>query len=290
MTSPIFITNLKKVTVAHVAALAALLLASSFRLLAHRSSSFGIPSDIKWVEVPQGTPAPDGELVEPPPAPPAPPAEDLIAPREQAVVEKPREIVKPKDKSADMKRNLPTEKAKDKTGDRSQDRSKDKSADKTKDKDKAAAKLRAQGGANATGGNRPIEPGRRIRYADPRGNPNAKTTQQEIARLLAQGHTPGAETRFSFDEEARGNELIRQTYYNAWTQPTKEEAGDAVAVVSIGLAIDGTVTSRRMKTPSGNPSFDASVKAAADSVQRIPGLTQSFLKNNRLIDVTFKVL
>lgn len=83
--------------------------------------------------------------------------------------------------------------------------------------------------------------------------------------------------------------MVWQAFYDAWDQPSYTDAGDAVASVTIELALDGAVTDRTLTKSSGNKTLDDSVMRAAASVQRIPGLSRDFIAENSRIIVQFKV-
>ena len=83
--------------------------------------------------------------------------------------------------------------------------------------------------------------------------------------------------------------VVWQTFYDAWVQPSYSDVGDAEASISIELALDGAVTGRTLARSSGNAILDASAMRAAESVQRIPGLSKDFTAENGKITVQFKV-
>jgi TonB family protein len=123
--------------------------------------------------------------------------------------------------------------------------------------------------------------------AEPARPPKA-LSREEVRKLLAQGAKLGDHTSIP-DEDARGFEAVRQALYQVWDQPAAEEAAGAVAEVSIRLAADGAVTERTLSRASGLPALDASVMRAVKAVDRIHGLTASFLRRHKVVTVSFKV-
>jgi TonB family protein len=113
-------------------------------------------------------------------------------------------------------------------------------------------------------------------------------SQREISELLARGAKPGAETVIP-DAEARFLETIRSTLYNAWLQPSAEEARDSVVEVEIRFGADGVVTGWRVVRKSGIPAMDASVARALQNVKRIQGLTPSFIGRHETVTIAFRV-
>lgn len=112
--------------------------------------------------------------------------------------------------------------------------------------------------------------------------------EEEIRRLLEKGARLSDVTRIPSDD-AIYREIIRRTFYDAWLQPSKEEAGDATAEVELRLADGGLVLSHRLVNGSGNSIFDASVLEAVGRVQRIGGLSLEFLARNPVVTISFRV-
>jgi TonB family protein len=113
-------------------------------------------------------------------------------------------------------------------------------------------------------------------------------TPEQIRDLLAKGAKPSDHTSIP-SEDARCFEAIRQAFFRSWEQPSKAAVGDAVAELGFTLSGDGRVGARRLARSSGNALLDESVLAAARSVDRIYGLTPSFLSRHRDVTVSFKV-
>ncbi|MFC1498507.1 TonB C-terminal domain-containing protein [Verrucomicrobiota bacterium] len=121
-----------------------------------------------------------------------------------------------------------------------------------------------------------------------RGSSSSQLTAEQIKKLLAQGAKPADHTSVP-DENTRQLEVVRRALYDAWVQPSAEEAGDAVAEIVIQLQGDGTITKRALKKKSGNEAIDASVMQAVNSVNRINGLSSDFIRRYSQITISFKV-
>ena len=121
------------------------------------------------------------------------------------------------------------------------------------------------------------------------GAKKTSLTPEQIKKFLDMGAKASDHTSIPGDEETRCFAIVRQTMYDAWNQPSKEEAANAEADVMIGLSRDGTVLSRKMSRKSGNSVFDESVMQAVSLVQNVEHLTPSFLDKYRDIRITFKL-
>ncbi len=135
-----------------------------------------------------------------------------------------------------------------------------------------------------------IGKGRRV--TAPNSNPpNAsmkRLSQEEIARLLALGATPG-NRNLTPEGEAFDFEVIRRRLYKAWAQPGSASS-KLSAEVEIRLNSAGNIISRRMLRSSGNAVMDESVMEAVNSVLRIDGLTPGFIdRKNGRVTIVFEV-
>lgn len=113
-------------------------------------------------------------------------------------------------------------------------------------------------------------------------------TPEEIRDLLMRGAKPGDTTQIP-DRDDIGYGLIRQTLYNAWIQPSREEAGGRDVGAEIRLRRDGTIISFRLIRPSGNAAMDSSVMRALQAVPRISGLSPGFLAGHDVVTIAFKL-
>ncbi len=113
-------------------------------------------------------------------------------------------------------------------------------------------------------------------------------SEEEIRRLLAEGARPSDRT-VDPGVDARMRELIRRTLYNAWTQPSREDAGNAEVVIEIRLASNGAISGHSVARSSGNAMLDQSVVRAVQSVSRIDGLVSDFAARNPSIRIAFRV-
>jgi outer membrane biosynthesis protein TonB len=139
---------------------------------------------------------------------------------------------------------------------------------------------------------KPIVPSNRkiTRRADSSRRPEKRLSPEEVARLLAMGARAGDHTVIPADEEVRCYTVIRQAFYDAWGQPSRDEVPPgATAEASIRVLWDGTVADRRVTRRSGNPVLDGSVQQALNSVRRIEGLTRAFVRKHDTVAITFRL-
>lgn len=113
-------------------------------------------------------------------------------------------------------------------------------------------------------------------------------SQTEIRRLLAMGAKPGTETVIP-DVEARSFDTIRRALYNAWVQPSADDAGNAVVEVEIQLGGGGVVNGWRIVKRSGVGIMDASVARALQGTKQIQGLTPAFIDRHGTVTIAFRV-
>jgi TonB family protein len=137
---------------------------------------------------------------------------------------------------------------------------------------------------------KPIELGRRI--TAPNNNPpdpnRKRLSDEEIARRLALGATPSNRDLMP-EGDALDFEVIRRRLYKAWAQPGSASSRIS-AEVEIRLNNTGTIISRRLLRPSGNPVMDKSVMEAVQSVFRIDGLNPGFVdRKGGRVTITFEV-
>jgi TonB family protein len=118
--------------------------------------------------------------------------------------------------------------------------------------------------------------------------PSTPLSQSEIQRLLAMGAKLSDTTSIPTSEE-RSFETIRRALYDVWSQPSAEEAGDAVVEVEIELGAGGAVAGWRIVRRSGVAAMDASVAAALKAVKRIGGLTPAFLARHDTVTIAFRL-
>ena len=112
-------------------------------------------------------------------------------------------------------------------------------------------------------------------------------TDEQLRRVLNSDIQLGQGAALS--EEDLYLDLVRQTMYKVWAQPTSVSIDGLVTKVDISLQLDGSISERRLVRPSGNATMDASVMKAANSVSRIPGLPGSFIQKHRTITVAFEL-
>ncbi len=114
-------------------------------------------------------------------------------------------------------------------------------------------------------------------------------TPEEVQKWLEMGAKPSDHTSIPADEEVRCLEVIRSVFYDAWIQPSKDEAGDSVVEVTLRFGQDGAIAGASMTKKSGKPVLDDSVMLAVNSVKEVRGLTPGFLKKHETVPVEFYV-
>ncbi len=143
-----------------------------------------------------------------------------------------------------------------------------------------------------------------------RNSKTSKTrlTAAEIQRLLDRGAKIGnksnlsdadlrrllnSDTRFGDGNPATREmvylDVIKQTMYSAWDQPTSLGIAGLVTRVEFTFSPDGTIAGCRLSGPSGNSTMDDSAMRAARSVRRISGVPAEFFLSHRRITVAFEL-
>jgi TonB family protein len=115
-----------------------------------------------------------------------------------------------------------------------------------------------------------------------------KVSSAEVKKML--GATPLTSTHTGpAVNDATYKSIVRQTFYDAWEQPSYEDVGGSTATVSIRLQKDGTIVGRALVVSSGSAILDASAMRGARAVKRIPGLTAEFVARHQEVRIAFKV-
>ncbi len=84
--------------------------------------------------------------------------------------------------------------------------------------------------------------------------------------------------------------LVKQTLYEAWTQPSGLTASSGLSVqVRIRVERDGTISRREIIRPSGNAAMDESVRRAIDAVRRLRPLPDAYRGAYRDITIEFEL-
>ena len=127
----------------------------------------------------------------------------------------------------------------------------------------------------------------------PRAN-NGKTgpktlSDEEIAKLLKAGYKVGRYESIATDDNQLYLSLIKQAFYDQWTDRPPWKASLRDTVLAVDLAEDGRVTGYRIVESSTDRKADDSVLRAAASVKRISGLSHAFWVNNKRVHVRFHV-
>ncbi len=118
--------------------------------------------------------------------------------------------------------------------------------------------------------------------------PKKVLTSKEIKQRL-ESNIKVTNTKYNPNADALDFAKVKSALYNAWNQPSREEAGGVTLRAEITLAVDGRITGRRLVKPSGNVVLDQTVMNALNAVGRINGLSANFIKNHRKIVISFMV-
>ncbi len=133
----------------------------------------------------------------------------------------------------------------------------------------------------------PVETSDRIveRHVERRRTP--RITEDRIREALSEGIP---QTRpVTADRERFYKEIIRRRFHEAWVQPSAEGAEGLIVKARISLGPGGRVTAANLLNRSGNPAMDGSVSDALESVDRIDGLSEEFVKRNNNVTIAFEV-
>ena len=117
-------------------------------------------------------------------------------------------------------------------------------------------------------------------------------TPEEIKKLLAAGARVSDKTVIPEETEIPSwyYALVRQTMYEAWTQPGSLAAtAGMVTTVMIHVQRNGTITSRMMMRSSGNALMDESVMKAVNAVSQLKPLPSSFKGSSVDITIEFEL-
>jgi len=115
-----------------------------------------------------------------------------------------------------------------------------------------------------------------------------KLSAEEIQRMLRMGAKAGTQNIIP-EEDVMMLIKIKDAFYDAWTQPPAAAAGNAEVLVQVRFKTDGTVLGFDVVQKSGLAEMDDSVRRAAASVDRVYGLSPSFLARKSTITISFKV-
>ena len=115
-----------------------------------------------------------------------------------------------------------------------------------------------------------------------------KLSAEEIQRMLRMGAKAGTRNIVP-DEDVMMLIKIKNTFYDAWAQPPAAEAGNAEVLVQVRFKTDGSILGFDMVQKSGLAEMDDSVRRAVVSVDRVYGLSPTFLSRKSTITISFKV-
>lgn len=121
------------------------------------------------------------------------------------------------------------------------------------------------------------------------GRTGKKTlSDAEIKKLLNMGYKPGATEQLAANEEQRCLSLIYRAFYDRWDSPNYSPS---LREMKLRVYFDagGRVVNWSLVQSSGDAAADATVRKAAQLVKYVPGLSDSFLRANKSVVVSFKV-
>ncbi len=133
----------------------------------------------------------------------------------------------------------------------------------------------------------PVETSDRIVERPVNRRRSPRITKDQIRKALSEGISQTSPA--TADTERLYNEIIRRTFHSAWVQPSAEEAEGLTVKAMISLGNGGRVTATKLVSRSGNAAMDASVLDALESVDRIEGLSEEFVKRNKNVTIAFEV-
>jgi hypothetical protein len=110
-----------------------------------------------------------------------------------------------------------------------------------------------------------------------------------IEKMILAGARPGEINVLPPDDDTLEKMIVQKRFDDAWIQPSKADAGNAVAEAVIRLEADGSVSLRTITRRTGIPAMDDSITQALNAVERIDGLSAEFLARARAITIVFKV-
>ena len=118
--------------------------------------------------------------------------------------------------------------------------------------------------------------------------PTKLLSAAEIRKRLAAGSQIGDHTS-EVDDNYLYLEIVRRTFYQAWTQPSSIPIDGMAVKVDIEIGLNGAVLSSRLSSSSGNAVMDESVMEAVRAVRRIPNLSPEFIRQHRRMPVVFEL-
>lgn len=126
------------------------------------------------------------------------------------------------------------------------------------------------------------------RFVNPPKGKQPPLSIEQIKKLLLAGAKPGS-INVVPDDDTLEKQIVKQRFYDAWSQPSKTDVGNAQVEALITLGSDGTVLTRMIRKKAGIQVMNESVEQALKAVDRIDGLSSKFIENNKEISITFMV-
>lgn len=140
-----------------------------------------------------------------------------------------------------------------------------------------------------------IEKGKRITKppVQPTVKPKVKQTlsDEEIKKWLNGRDRVkiGEVTSLPTNELSRNYSLLKNAFYDAWNQPSKEAAGYRPAEVEFTIEPGGRISNPRLVQSSGSAIHDQSALDAVRSTTSIPGLSPEFIRMNKTLSIEFEL-
>lgn len=209
----------------------------------------------------------------PPPQPAPPPPEPPPPPPEQTV---PDAVIPEPPKEEPKKQEKPKEPEKPKEQEKSKEPEKPKMT-----REERLAKMRESA--------KPVKDAPRRPDPPPRNNGRTEMRPKDWEKLLMAGYKPAA-TNSGLDasEAQRCLAYLRRAFYERWDIPAwTDRLGEMHLEVRLGAG--GKIEGYRLVRSSGDAAADRSVLVAASRVERVRGLSQAFIENNRTVIVKFTV-
>ena len=109
---------------------------------------------------------------------------------------------------------------------------------------------------------------------------------EEFKKLMNQGYRIGARNQLAGSEEQRCISLIAQAIKREWAKESfKWYNGLEPLVVSLSLGPGGRVTGFQIVKGSGDPSVDRTAQSALRRLDRIIGLSSTFIEQNSTLQI-----
>ena len=116
-----------------------------------------------------------------------------------------------------------------------------------------------------------------------------RLSEEELSRRLAAGAKIGTATTPDPGDSARCQIAIRDQLYAAWIRPDASHLTGRAPEVEIRLGPGGEVRGVSLSKSSGSAVLDESVLSAARAVRRFRHLSETFVRANPSVTVSFRL-